>query len=122
MAGIRIVNNIMRFVAQSEKACDRALNRMAIDIERLAKQTVPFDKGQLKSSGYHTKVGTLHYRTVFNKEYAAYQEFGQRQDGSHVVRRHSHAGKKAHYLGDAGKTIGARAIDYIKQEVRSIRV
>jgi hypothetical protein len=119
---LKIIDNIGKFLDQNNKALDRALNRMAIDIERLAKQTVPFDKGQLKASGYHTKVGNLNYRTIFNKEYAAFQEFGMRRDGSHVVRRYSHTGKKAHYLGDAGKTIASRALDYIRQEARSIKI
>ena len=118
MSELKIVDNIQKFVEGSVKAMDRAFNRMAIDIERLSKQQVPHDKGQLKASGFHRKVGTCRYQVVFNKEYAKFQEFGG--DGKRVVRHYSKPGKKAFYLRDPGDMISGRALTYIKNEAGKI--
>lgn len=118
--GLTIINNIAKFLVQNERALDRALNRMAVDIERLSKVRVPVDKGQLKSSGKHVKVGPLHYRTEFNKEYAAYQEFGG--DGKRIVRNYTTPGTGAHYLKNSGDQIKKNAWGYIKAEVNRIKI
>ena len=120
MAGFKIVDNILRFVAASENAMDRALNRMAVDIERLSKEQVPHLKGQLKASGYHIKIGRLSWRVVYNKEYARFQEFGG--DDKRVVRRYSKPGKKKFYLRDPGRLIAQRAPLYFKQESDKIKI
>lgn len=111
---------MQRFVQENATAVDRSLNRMAVDIERLAKTVVPVDKGQLKASGRHVAVGKFHYRTEFNKEYAAYQEFGG--DGKRTVRKYTTPGTGKHFLRNSGNTIKKNAIDYFKQEVRRIHV
>lgn len=113
--GIKITDNIKDFVRNNASAMDRALNRMAIDVERQSKAQVPHDKGQLKASGHFTRLGLLKYKVQYNSEYARFQEFGG--DDKRKVLHYSKAGKKKFYLRDAGKTIAARAIDYIKGEI-----
>ena len=120
MGNLKIIDNIGKFVIESTNALDRSLNRMAIDIERLSKQQVPHDKGQLKASGSHRKIGPLRYQVVYNKEYAAYQEFGG--DGKRIVRNYSKPGKKKFYLRDPGDLISSRALDYIKSESDRIKI
>lgn len=117
---IKIIDNIVKFVKAEANATDRALNRMAVDIERLAKVRVPVDKGQLKSSGGHRRVGFLNYRTEFNKEYAAYQEFGG--DGKRVVKRYTTPGTGKFYLKSSGDQIAEQAVTYIRNEVSKIKV
>lgn len=121
MGKLKIVNNLGKWIEGSHKAMDRSLNRMAIDIERLSKTQVPHDKGQLKASGSHERLGFLKYRVKYNKEYAAYQEYGGDGKGK-VIRRHSKPGKKTFYLKDPGELITSRAIDYIKKEAMNIRI
>jgi hypothetical protein len=95
MNGVKIVDKTIKFINAVESANDIALNRMAADIERLAKQVVPHDQGPLHSSGRHERLARLKYRVIFNKEYAAYQERGMRKDGTHVVKNYSKPGKKS---------------------------
>ncbi len=118
--GVTIINNIRKFAQENANAMDRALNKMAIDIERLSKEQVPHSKGQLKASGRHEKVGYLKYKVSYNKVYARFQEFGG--DGKRVVRKYSLPGKKKFYLRDPGRTIAQRVIDYFKEQARTIRV
>jgi hypothetical protein len=117
---MRIVNNLVKFAKSAIEAQDRALNKMAIDIERLSKEQVPHDKGQLKASGYHKKTGILEYRVGYNKEYARFQEFGG--DGKRIVRRYSKPGKKKFYLRDPSKIITERGAEYFINESRRIRI
>lgn len=120
---VRIVDKLNQFARKSADAMDRSLNRMAVDIERLAKFRVPVSPGggHLKSSGFHRRKGLMKYVVVFDKEYAAYQEFGGDGKGK-VVRKYSTPGTGKHYLRDAGKTVAGNAINYIKQEAQSIRL
>ena len=105
---------------------DRALNVMALDTERIAKNTVPVgDTGELKSGGHHIRIGHLNWQVRFghygpSTPYARYQEFGG--DGRRVVRRYSRPGKKAHFLRDAGIKTSNKIVQYIKEQVRGIRV
>lgn len=120
MANAKIVNKLLEFAKENEGAMDRALNRMAVDIERLSKMQVPHDKGQLKASGYHKKEGRLHYTVGYNKVYARYQEFGG--DGKRIVKNYSKPGKKKFYLKDPATMIAKRAVDYFKQEAKGVKV
>jgi len=117
---MKIINNLIAFARANEGAMDRALNRMAMDIELLAKEQVPFDKGPLKASGTHLKIGTLNWQVLFNKVYALFQHEGG--DGKRVVRHYSKAGKKKYYLKDPGMMIAKRATKYFKEEARAIKV
>jgi len=140
MSKPKIIDNWDKFAKGNEQAMDRALARMAIDIERLAKMTVPVKKGQLKSSGHHQKKGRLSYVVYFNKEYAAHVEFGVsaheirpknkdflafQVNGNWVYTKKAvmHPGFKGRfYLTDAIKAIVSKDIDYIRREVQNIQV
>lgn len=117
---LKIINNINQFVQKNATAMDRGLARAAVDIERLAKAKVPVDKGQLKASGRHIKVGFMKYRTEFNKEYAAFQEFGG--DSTRTVRKYTTPGTGKFFLKNAGDTVKGRILGYFKQEARTIKV
>lgn len=118
--GYRITNKIKQFAKKHEGAMDRALNRMAVDIERLSKQFVPHKDGQLKSSGRHRKRDKFKYTVSYDMEYAAFQEYGG--DGKRVVRRYSKAGKKKFYLRDAGNSISSKVINYFRSEAGKIKI
>lgn len=118
--GVRIIDNLGKFVTGFTSSMDRALNRMSIDIERLSKATVPIKHGHLKGSGYHRRTGLLNYRIVFNMEYARYQEFGG--DDKRTVRKYTYPGKKKFYLRDAGNTIAEKATQYFIQEASRIKI
>lgn len=118
--GVTIIDNLYKFTDGWMKSMDRALNSMAVDIERQAKVQVPFKKGQLKASGSHRKIAFMVYHTIFNKEYAAYQEFGG--DGTRVVRHYSYPGKKKFYLKDPGDAVAEKAVDYFKREAGKIHI
>lgn len=114
--GVKIINNIQKFGESAYRSIDRALNRMAIDVERLSKMQVPHDKGQLKASGRHERAGFLLYRIIYNKVYALYQELGG--DGKRVVKRYSKPGKKKFYLRDPGNLIASKATSYFRMEAK----
>lgn len=119
---LKIINKFNKFLSSSYSALDRALNRMAIDIERLSKQQVPHDKGQLKASGYHRKVGILKYIVAYNKEYAHFQEVGGDPDRGIVVRKYSKPGKKKYFLRDPANIIEKRSMEYIVSESARIKL
>lgn len=117
---MKVINKLLDFVRKNSGAMDVALNRMAVDVERLSKAQVPLKHGQLRSSGSHVKNGPLSYSVSYNKKYARFQEFGG--DDKRVVKNYSKPGTKSFYLRDAGKEIAKNALNYIKQEVQSIRI
>lgn len=120
MGKIKIVDKMPDFIVENAEAMDRSLNRMAIDITRLSKERVPFMHGQLRASGHFESYGLMKYKVIYNKEYAAFQEWGG--DGVRVVRRYSKPGTGPFYLKSSGDDITAKAINYIKSEVGNIRV
>ncbi len=95
-------------------ATDAALANMAADIERLAKHRVPVLTGYLLSQGRFQKEGMSHYTIQFNTAYASYQEFGERRDGSHVVKKYSKAGSGKMFLTDAAKYVTRNYATYFK--------
>lgn len=119
MGKITIINKIMNFVKNNADAMDRSLNRMAVDIERLSKDQVPVDKGQLRSSGTHSRIGYLSYKVTYNKVYARFQEYGG--DAKRTVRHYTYPGRKSHYLSDPGHIIARQAVNYFLQEARTVK-
>lgn len=122
---LKVINKIKDFANRASEAAENGLNRMAVDIERGAKQVVPFKDGHLKSSGRHFKHKKLGWIVVFGEEapankYAAYQEFGGDGKGK-VVRKYSTTGKKKFFLRDTGNMVSARALNYFKQELGRVR-
>lgn len=117
---IKIVDKIIKFAQENGNAMDRALLRMAVDIDRMSKDQVPLDKGHLRASGHFTKKGFMNYIVSYNMVYARFQEFGG--DATRTVKHYKYPGKKKFYLRDPGREISKRAIDYFKQEAALVRV
>lgn len=119
---VKVVDRMKQFLLANADAMDRALNRMAIDIDRLSKDVVPISKsgGHLHSSGHFRKAGYLSYKVSYNTEYARFQEFGG--DATRTVRRYTYPGKKKFYLRDSGDTIASKALTYFKQEANATRL
>jgi hypothetical protein len=125
MNGVKVINKLNKFARENERAMDRALNAMAMDVERIAKETVPVKQGHLKSSGHHIRLGSLDWQVRFgyygpSTSYARYQEFGG--DGRRVVRNYTYPGKKAHFLRDAGISVSKKIISYIREQAGGIRI
>lgn len=118
----RIIDNTKKFADTAEKRLDLFLSDMGVDIERLSKMYVPRDKGMLRNSGKVQKLGRFKYIVSYWIAYALYQERGMRRDGTHKVRKYSQPGKKAHYLGDAAKSITAKGKEKIKAYLNGVRV
>lgn len=113
---VKITDRTMEFIRKHENAADTVINTMAVDIERLAKMTVPFKKGHLRASIRHIKRGSMRYAVIANKVYAAFQEFGG--DDKRVVRNYSKPGTGKGYLTKSGEYVGksfGRRIKAIKQ-------
>lgn len=133
---IKIIDKMVEFAVKNTDAMDRALGKMSVDIERMAKQQVPVSAtkamkrsagaratrggGHLQSSGRTTRMGLLSFAVIFNKEYAAFQEWGG--DGKRVVKNYSTPGTKKFYLRDPGELITSRGLEYIKNEASNIKV
>ena len=112
---IRIKDNTQKYLRNSDIGLDKALAAMASDIERMSKLQVPRLHGQLRASGYARRVDYLVYQVIYNKEYAAYQHEGSRADGSHIIKKHTKAGSKTHFLIDPANEILKKRDDYIKR-------
>jgi len=77
-----------------------------------AGNAVPYKTGALQSTGIVEPKGEYEQIVQFGNglDYARYQEFGQRADGSHVVRNYTTPGTGAHYLRDAGNSVKQEGI------------
>lgn len=108
------------FLSKNTRAFDAALERMAGDITKVAKQRVPFKTGKLFKEIHKEKLDVLKHRVVADKKYAGYQELGQRVDGTRVVKRYTTPNTGKHYMRDAVFTIMQHSLNYLRQAVRSI--
>ena len=100
--GLSAVFSNDRHVFDSKHAqfMDMLLAHVALDIETLIKiGSIPVKTGALKASVRSFRAGDgatpNTYRVEVGKEYAAYQERGRREDGSHVVRNYTTPGTGA---------------------------
>lgn len=120
MSRITVIDNLPRFGTLAGQATDRALNRMAVDIERMSKAQVPVKHGQLRSAGHHTKLGYLRYQIYYNMVYARFQEFGG--DLKRRVRRYTKPGSKSFFLRDPGNHIAKQAVEYFRRAASEVTV
>lgn len=116
MSKVTVTDKMPNFKKLSVLASDRALERMSVDILRLSQIQVPYKEGDLKASGSFTKLGSMSYLVEYTAPYAMIQE-----EGVGMVN-YTTPGTKAHYLRDPGELIGAKAVEYFKQEVAKIVV
>lgn len=109
-----VVDRWTEFLGELDMSVDAALGLMSSDIERLAKQIAPVKTGELYASGSQQRVGTNHWIVSFGDEgpsehYAAYQEAGERADGTYQVHNYTKPGTGAHFLAIAGDNVALQA-------------
>ena len=108
------VNQIILNVKSAIKAMgDATLQRAQMLRAGGEGNAVPYKTGLLQSTGVVEVLDDgLKAIVEFGNgiEYAAYQEFGQRKDGSHVVRNYTTPGTGPHYLRDAGNSVKKEGI------------
>lgn len=112
---IKKTDNLMKFVNNNADDMDRALSRMSKDILQISKVRVPFKRGNLQKQGESKKIAKMKHRVVYDEEYAAYQERGQRKDGTRRVINYSTPGTGKDFLKGAGQTVGKQALNYLRQ-------
>lgn len=117
---VKVTDKSGKFVNIAEDALDQILSRAAIDIVRLAKMKVPQKTSGLQDSGRNVPIVKMKHMVVFNKEYAGYQEYGQRKDGSHKVKKYSTPGTGKRFLRDSAQQIVKELPIRIKAKVKTI--
>lgn len=118
------------FMKKNDAFLDMAMGRMAMLVEVALKTTAGMPVSNTKASGNsrggggHMKSETRFFkngrgkwRTEVDKQYAAYQERGARQDGSHPVRNYSTPGTSSGYFRRAIDTLD-RQRDSVIHEAR----
>lgn len=114
---VKIDNRINIFASSARDQFENAIRASAVNVLIASKQKAPFDKGGLRSDTATKKVGPLHWRISYYKEYARFQEFGG--DGKRVVRRYKTSGTGKKYLSTAGNNevnnLKARLAVYAKR-------
>lgn len=113
------------FAKNNESVMDSALGRMGIDVQRQAQTYVPVARvqgGTLFKEIKYIKKGKMKHRIEVMLPYAAYQERGERHDGSHKVRRYSTPGTGKHFLLRAGERISSQSLNYLKQAASLARI
>jgi hypothetical protein len=121
---VPVIDKWLPFLEERDAELDMALALMAADIERLAKQKAPVKIGELVSSIQHVRAGLMHFQIWAGYQgpamaYAAYQEYGQRRDGSHVVRNYTKAGTGKNYLRGSAKIVVDKGETYFKAAHRA---
>lgn len=99
---VKVENHLPAFKMALYSNMDDAIREAAKDVLIKAKNRAPFRKGGLRANADFKKVKPLRQVVNFWMEYAGYQEFGQRKDGSHVVRRYTTLGTGKNYLKKSG--------------------
>jgi len=122
MAQPKVIDNSRRFMRVNARVLDAALGRMGRDIVQVTKIRIPFKSGDLQKEIEHKKVAKLVHKVIINKEYAAYQEKGQRADGSRVVRKYTTPGTGKNALKDGGTTVTKDALNYLKQAASQVKI
>lgn len=88
---------------------NKALNAMATTILKESQMVVPRRDNRLVNSA-RVIPGNKQVAVVYTKPYAAYQERGERADGSRKVRKYTSPGTGKHYLEKTGNRVVERGI------------
>lgn len=116
------ISKRMLFDKNNESFKDMLMGHMAMDIEIFAKDRVPVDQGQLRASIRHFRGSKGLFRVEANKEYASYQEAGQRKDGTHIVKNYTTAGTGPHWFQDAIDKTWNNRDSYVSQVKRALKL
>lgn len=120
--GWTIKDNSEQFIQKVEDVMDTAMSRMIQDIATVAKIKAPFKHGDLTKEIKPERVAKFKYIVLVNLEYAAYQEKGERADGTHKIRKYTTPGTGAHFLENAGDQVVEQVDDYLKQAANDVRM
>lgn len=128
-------SRLPQFLAKNERIKDFLLGNMSMDIEVNLKTTagMPVSAtkksgnkrgggGHMKASTYHKRVGRGKFKVVVNKEYAGYQEFGQREDGSHIVTHYSTPGTSKGFMARAVGGVTKNKSQYVLEARRAFNL
>lgn len=88
---------------------DRALEAMGNTILKNSQMVVPRKNNYLVNSAKLVK-GNQKVAVVYEKPYAAYQERGERYDGTHKVKRYTTPNTGKNYLEKTGHAVVERGI------------
>lgn len=119
---VKVNDNTAKFLNQSEKVLDSALSRMSKDMVLITKITIPYLEGDLQEEVKAVRISSLRHKVEVRKEYAAYQERGQRLDGSRKVRNYTTPGTGKGFLKKAGKKVESDAINYLRQAGQLVKI
>lgn len=111
---MKFVSTRQDFTRKHNAFMDILTGHMALDMEVILKTSagMPVDTGAMKADTRHFKSEkTGKYRVEVDKAYAAFQERGQREDGSHEVRQYTTPGTSAGFF--------QRAIDIVTENRQS---
>jgi hypothetical protein len=123
MSGKMVIKNgLQRFKNANGRLMDMAMERMTRDTATLAKVRMPYREGDMTDNTSVERKRTMRYRVLVNVEYAAYQERGQRKDGTHKVRKYSTPGTGKDFLKGSGQTIARDGLNYLKQAANNLRM
>lgn len=90
-----------------EQNIKNALGAMANAILQRSRMVVPKESGDLSLSG-RVEGKDFEREVIYGENgvvYARYQEYGERQDGTHVVRNYTTPGTGKEYLKNTGDTV-----------------
>ena len=113
-------SKIKRFIEKNREVLDFALERMGKDGVNLTRMRIPYKEGDLYDAVEWVKLEVLNHIIRIEKEYAGYQEFGRRKDGSKVVINYSTPNTGSNFLRGAGEILKRDALNYLKQAAQSV--
>lgn len=99
---VRFVDKTIQVRGNIQQKASIFMRLITDKIVDIAEPNTPYKGGNLSRDTVKSVVG-LHGRIAWNKDYASYQEAGQRRDGSHKVTKYTKAGTGPHYAEDAVK-------------------
>lgn len=135
MGKLKFRSNSADFLKRNESFKDMVKGHMAQDIEVALKTTAGMPVSNTKASGNkrggggHMKSETRFFRSPsggwrveVDKSYAAYQERGAREDGSHLVRNYSTPGTSKGFFRRAIDMTWRHRTNYIEETRRALNL
>lgn len=119
MTKVYVMNRIPQYLIQSDTQVDLALEDMAKEIEREAKQIVPHKTGKLQSTISTNRVSKGHWIAAAGKSYYGSVEvpYARRREFEEDVT-FSEPGKQAHYMRDSAERVFQKAETTFKRYMK----
>lgn len=110
---VKVTNKLPNFSLSVAQVLDDALRDAARDILVMSRNKAPFAKGGLRAESEIKRVGPLHQRVSYWKEYARFQEFGG--DAKRRVRNYTTSGTGKNYLKSSGDQVANTIVRTFKK-------